>query len=302
MTAVFIQVLTLFIFVAVGFVLGNRKLIDPGHAGILSTVLVYVALPCNVFRTLRVNFTPEQLSANKDMLTASVLLILLAIVLGHITARRLSKDSYESYLYEYSFIIPNYGYMGYALTEALLGTAGLANLIVFGLPASVYIYTVGFARLTKSGMNLKKLINPSNIATVLGITAGLLTLPIPAMFDDILSKAAACMGPISMLLTGVVVAELPIRKVIGNIKIYILIALRMVLFPILLFFALRTFCAPEITRTAVLYYALPFGLNTVVFPKLIGEDCKTGTGMALISTTAACLTLPLVLSFVGIGV
>lgn len=301
MTAVFIQVLTLFIFVAVGYVLGKKRLLIAGNAGMLSTILVYVVLPCNIFRTLSANFSPAYLSANRQMLLSSLVLMAVAIVLGKLTARFLSRDSYESYIYEYSFIIPNYGYMGYALTEALLGAQGLTDIMTFALPASIYIYTIGFAKLTKQGLNPKKLLNPTIISTVLGIAAGLCELPVPDFLYGIMDKASACMGPLSMLLTGIVVSELPIKKVLGNAKIYILIAVRMLAFPLLLYFVLSRVCPPEVCAIAVLFYSMPFGLNTVVFPKLVNEDCRTGTGLSLASTAVSLVSLPLLLSLVGIG-
>ena len=301
MTAIFIQVFTLFVFVAIGYVLGKKRLVPPENAGLLSTILVYVVLPCNIYQTFSANFSPSYLSANREMLTVSLLMLFVSMVIGHIVARLLSKDSYQSYLFEYSFIIPNFGYMGYALTEALLGEVGLMNIMVFGLPSTVYIYTIGFAKLTKQGLDPRKLINPPTIATVLGIAAGLCGVKTPEVLTGIMAKASGCMGPISMLLTGIVVAELPLRDIVSNVKVYILVAVRMFIYPVLLFLCLPFFCTGHILETALLFYSLPFGLNTVVFPKLVGEDCRAGTGLALVSTVISCISLPLLLGLFGIG-
>ena len=47
---------------------------------------------------------------------------------------------------------------------------------------------------------------------------------------------------------------------------------------------------------AVLMYAMPCGLNTIVFPKLVGEDCSTGATLALMSNLLAVITIPLCIS------
>ena len=44
---------------------------------------------------------------------------------------------------------------------------------------------------------------------------------------------------------------------------------------------------------AVITYCMPCGMNTIVFPKMVGEDCKIGASMVLISTLAALVTVPL---------
>ena len=53
---IFGQVLILFAFAVVGFSLAKGGLVNPSHAGVLSKLLVYVFLPCNVFKTFATNF------------------------------------------------------------------------------------------------------------------------------------------------------------------------------------------------------------------------------------------------------
>lgn len=300
MTVIFIQVFILFAFVAMGYIITKAGMVDPENGSILSTLLVYVFLPCNVFLTFSRNFTVSYVTENREMVLLSLVLLAIVCILARIFGKLLSSDSYESYLYEYSFIIPNYGYMGFSLAVALMGELGLMNIMTFSLPSCLYIYTVGFAKLTRRPLNMKKLLNPVIFATVLGIGAGLSGFAVPAFIIDILEKSTACLGPVSMLLTGIVVAELPIKRVVGNIRVYITIAVRMVIFPLLLYVVLSRFCSESITQTIVLFYAMPCGLNTVVFPKLLNENCETGMGLALVSTVAACITLPVVLSVAGI--
>ena len=43
----------------------------------------------------------------------------------------------------------------------------------------------------------------------------------------------------------------------------------------------------------VLIYCMPCGLNTIVYPKMIGEDCRPGASMAMISTVCCLATIPL---------
>lgn len=296
MSVIFDQVLILFIFVAVGFVLGKGNIVKSEHTKILSSILVYVFLPCNIYKTFSTNFTIKYIQSNYRVLLVSVVILVSLLFLAHFAAKLFSKEKYERCIYEYSLAIPNYGYMGYALAETLLGDMGLMNIMTFALPVSVYVYTIGFARLTKRGFSLKKLCNPIIFATVLGTAAGLCSIPAPEVLSSVLQKASGCMAPVSMLLTGIVVSELPCKELICNRKIYPLSAFRLVVIPLLLGTVLSSFCDSSIVQTAVLFYALPCGLNTVVFPKLVDESCEIGASLALVSTILACGTLPIVLS------
>ena len=39
-------------------------------------------------------------------------------------------------------------------------------------------------------------------------------------------------------------------------------------------------------------------MNTIVFPKLVNEDCRAGAGLAVVSTVLACATIPVVMSYI----
>ena len=48
---------------------------------------------------------------------------------------------------------------------------------------------------------------------------------------------------------------------------------------------------------AVLMACMPCGLNTVVFPRMIGQDCRLGAKLILLSCILSCITIPFWLWF-----
>ena len=302
MLTIFSQVIMLYIFVAIGFSLAKFNIVKQEHTKTLSGLLVYVFLPFNIFKTFAANFNIEYISTNRALLLSSLIIMACVIIFAHLTARLLSKEKYERYIYEYSMIVPNYGYMGYALAEALLGQAGLMNIMAFGIPTSIYINTFAFAKLTKSGINIKKIFSPTLITTFIGIAWGLLEIPVPSILNSIVSTGSACMAPVSMILTGITIAGFSIKKIISNKKIYPLSFITLIVTPVVLGLILKSFVSAAVIETAILFYALPCGMNTVVFPRLVDENCEYGAGIALVTTTFACLTLPIILALFGIGI
>lgn len=298
---VFEQVLILVVFVAIGYILSKLKVINSENSQILSSILVYVFLPCNVFKTYASNFNREYIVNHYKVGLVSLLLIAVIAVLAFFIAKLFTKNSYDRKVYEYSMVVPNSGYMGYPLAESLLEGAGLINFMVFSIPVQLYIYTYGFSSLTKCKLSLKKLLNPLMITILLGMIFGLLEIPIPDTVTGILEKSGSCMGPVSMLLAGVVISQFKLKDVFGNYKIYILSAISLIILPLALGGILRLFCDDSLVAVAVLFYSLPCGLNSVVFPKLVGEDCRTGAGIALISTLISVLSIPLMFAIFGIG-
>lgn len=300
MTIVFEQVFILIVFVAIGYVLAKLKIVNTEHSKLLSGVLVYVFLPCNIFNTFSGNFSLEYLTANYPLLLSSLAVLVVILTGAFFSAKLFSKHPYEQKIYEYSLAVPNFGYVGYALSEGLLGAAGLIDFMIFALPVGVYTYTLGFAKLTKRKFDLKGLLNPVMIATALGIAAGLSNLQLPSLVMDVVDKSRNCMGPVSMLLAGIVMAQFDLKSILGNRKIYPVVALRLLIIPALIGLVLSPLASPAIVRTAVMFYALPCGMNTVVFPKLVDENCQIGAGLAMVSTVLSCATIPLVFALFGI--
>ena len=301
MIVIFYQVLILLIFVTVGFILGKRKIVNTEHAKMLSSLSVYVFLPCNIYRTYTANFSLAYITANYKLLIISTIVVYGVLVAAHFAAKLFSKSKYEQCIYEYTIGVPNYSYVGYTLAEALLGATGLMNFMALTIPVSFYTYTLGFSNLTKQGTSLKKLFNPVIIATVLGIASGLSGFTVPDVLGDVINKSSSCMAPVSMLLTGIVISGFSLKAMLTNVKSYVLIMLRLVVMPLLIGFLLSLFCETSVVQTAVLFYVLPCGMNTVIFPKLVDENCQIGASLALISTTVSCLTIPVILTMFHIG-
>lgn len=301
MTVVFQQVLLLFLFVITGYILCKIHIVNGQQAGILSSLLVYLFFPCKVFRTFAQELTLNFLRENWQIPLLAFLVTAICAVVMHYAAKILTKDKYAQSICEYSLVVPNYAYMGYALTESLLGPAGLVGYMLFSLPVTVYIYTVGFNLLTKRGFHIKKLLNPVTAALVLGLCFMLTGLRLPSLLSAALEKASACLAPVSMLLTGIVIAGFPVCDILKNKTVYLVTLGRLLLLPLAIGGILQLFCGPDIVSVAVLLYALPCGLNTVVFPRLIGEDCRLGAGLAAVSCLASCLTIPVICTIFQIG-
>ncbi len=300
MLTVFTQIFILLLFVAAGFALGKVGLVGAGESKVLSTLLVYIFLPCNIIKTFSARFNVGYISENWYPIVLSSAAVVVLAVCAHLVVKLVTKNKYERSVFEYSLVVPNSGYMGYALAEAVFGAAGLMSIMTMALPLQIYIYTYGFAILTKRGMNFKKLINPVIISTLAGMLIGLFELPIPQLAESVFSTASACMAPVSMILVGLVISEFRLRDIVINPKAYVICAIKLLVIPILIGVVFSFICDKSTVAIAVLLYSLPCGMNSVVFPKLVGEDCRGGAGIALISTVCSALTVPLVFLIFGL--
>lgn len=300
MKVVIEQVLLLLIFIALGYTLSKTKKANSDHSKLLSVLGFYIFLPANIFKTFATNFTVEYLSQKYLLVLISVVFVVVMMLVGIPVSKLLSKDKYQQAIYRYSMVTPNYGYVGYALAGSIFGDEMLLNVMMFALPLSIYTYTIGFCMLTRSKVSWKKLMSPANIALVAGAAVGLLDIQLPSLVTDLLGKASGCMGPISMLLTGMVIAEYKLLDMFTNKVVYLLGALRLLIIPIGMGFALIGLGMKDLVPPVVMILCVPCGMNTIVFPKLVGEDCKTGAALTCVTSILCCITIPLCLWIFGI--
>ncbi|MBQ2766370.1 MAG: AEC family transporter [Clostridia bacterium] len=311
MIALFEQTLILFLFIAVGFGLARTKIIHGEHAKILSELLVYIFLPCNCVMTFSSNFTVKYITEKYTLIIASAVLIIVIGVIMHFVARLFSKNEYERVIYEYSLVMPNYGGVGYPIAMGIFGIAGLTDAMVFAIPMSIYAYTYGYASLTKRNISLNNifnphtllmLVNPVTASMFIGMIMGLTGFSLPNFMNSAITSASGCLAPVAMLIVGITIADFDLKKLLSDIRTYIVVALRLIVQP-LLFGGIMWLLGIRgaVLTSSVMFLALPCGMNTVTLPRLFDENCEIGASMALVSNVLACVTIPLVLALFGIG-
>ena len=297
MLTVFKQLFVLYTFLALGFAFGRWKKEQAAHTGLLSFLLVNLFLPAKVFGTFSKNFTVDYIGHHYVTIIFSLLLLVCLALLALPLSRLLTEQDYERRVYRYSLTVSNYAYMGYVLAEELFGEQGLTDLILFCIPFAVYTYTFGYAMLTGKDRSLRRAINPMTVAILCGMTVGLTGLRIPAILSQVLTSASACVGPLSMILTGMTLSTFALRELVNDGRAYVFSALRLLILPLgVLGFcslaALTGWLPDSVLPSAVMMACMPCGLNTIVFPKLVGEDCKLGARLALLTHLFSCLTIP----------
>lgn len=288
------NVLVLLIFSFIGWLLGSRRLLSTQNLRILSVLEVWVFLPCNSLNSFSKNFTMEYVSEKYMLILISTCIILALILLNYLLVPKLVSGKYRQNVIKYTLTVPNFGYVGYPLVQSVYGDLMLLNAQVFAVPMTVYLSTEGYRSLTNAdSVSLKKIISPSLVGMMIGAVFGLTELELPAVAAKIASSGSSCMGPVSMLLAGITISDYNIKDLLKNKTAYFVVFFRLLLIPIALCLILHPFVSREILMITVLLYSMPCGLNTIVFPKMIGEDCRLGASMAMISTVACLITIPL---------
>lgn len=303
--------LTLFSCIAIGFIIKKTGILPDNSASVLAKLETYVVFPALCFVTMGRNCKVDTLTTHLINIILGTVMVLIAIAISIFLSRFFVKEKgAEQGVYRYALAFANSGYVGDPLVLGMFGEVMLSFYKLYTLPLSVAIYTWGLNSVipkeAKKTSFIKDLLNPPIIGLILGVIAGVSGTfdMLPEFAHNTLDTLKNCMGPIAMILAGIVVASYPIKEMLSNKKVYIATALRLIFIPSLLIAIL--FFVKEFANmiwdlnidNTVLYLcffsiAAPLGLNTVVFPAAYGGDPKVGAGMAMISHTLCVITIPI---------
>lgn len=302
------QMLVLFLFMALGFFLNKKKILPENTAGVLAKLETNILVPCLVFHTFNTHCTIENFQNKWTYILYGAAIMAASLVIGIFLSKVFTKDAYKRKIYNYSFAVANFSFMGNAVVLGIFGTEVLFDYMMLTLPLNLYVYSYGVASLepTEDGkhFSVKTLINPICIAMLLGILCGLtgffnfanglFDFPIFSFLTTAISSAGACMSPLAMILTGFVIGGYSLKALASDKKIYFVSLLRLIVIPAVFVLILKLIGADNaIIRVALCATAMPLGLNTVVIPAAHGGDTVPGASMALISHLMSIITIPI---------
>ena len=296
------QMLVLFSLIAMGFIVSKLKIVPDNADTVLSKLENSLFVPALVLGTFASNFTVEKLTTAGKLFGISFVICFVMMGVAVLIARCCSKDSFIRNIYTYGLAFSNFGFMGNAVVSAVFPELFLEYLI-FTMPLWTMIYLWGVPCLlipSDEGKQtlktrLKSFANPMFAAMLLGVVIGLSGIRLPSFVTKVVDVTGSCMSPVAMLLTGITVARMDMKKILSLKSIYIVSLIRLILFPVCFIGLFALIPADRsIVVCTVCSVAMPLGLSTIVVPRGYGKDTSVAAGMALVSHLLSAATIPMI--------
>lgn len=305
------QMLVMFILMLTGYILQKAKILPQNASAVISKLLVFVLSPALTLSNQIKMCTPQNLMDCSTFILHSIIIMLFALGISYILSAIIVKNknndpdiSYQRQIYKYAITFGNFGYMGNYIVLGIWGDEMLFKYLMFTFLMNATVLAWGLYILVPKDKNSKSiwsnlktgLLTPPFLAMVLGIVLGVTGISryVPNFLSTALSNAGNCMGPVAMLLAGIIVGGYDFGELLKNKKVYLTSLLRLIVLPALFVGILKILgTSEEIVLATLIAYATPMGLNTIVYPAAYGGDTKTGASMALISSILSVATIPL---------
>jgi len=290
------QVIVLFLLIGTGALAVKTGVLKPENKQALSNLLVYIIVPAMIINSYRMEFSAEILRNLLAAFGMSILAILVGTAITLVlTARK--KDS-RTPIFRFACIFSNAAYMGFPLISALFGSEGLLYASAFVTVFNILLWTMGYGFVSGSS-SAKEVVHslvrtPVLYAVAAGLAIYLLQIPIPNLIAQPLELLAGMNTPLSMMITGMLIAAGSLKDIVADVHIWKLAAVRMLLIPAvcLVLFSLLGFHGTA-AQVVVLLECCPAAAITSVFAVQFGHDESFAAGSVVLTTLLSIVVLPL---------
>ena len=199
---------------------------------------------------------------------------------------------------ENGVLLPNSGFMGIPLVQAVLGSSAVFLLTPFMIVNTLMQWTVGVYLMDhSSAFSLKKFLKtPMAIAVVLAMLLYFTPLALPPIIADVLTMTAALNTPLAMLILGALLAKTTLTQNWKLVRRCLPAAMARLLFmPLLVILILKGLPVPEMLKMLLtLVSSCPCAVSVALFSETLHQDSVKATTLVLSSTMLSLMTIPLI--------
>lgn len=297
-STVFSQVMILMLMIATGFVAAKAKIMTAEGARCCTDIALIIVTPCVIIKSLIREYSKEIMKSLTLAFIITLLVQVLMILLSYIILH--SKDKARERVLRFGTIFANCGFMSLPLQQVILGADGTlygsAYIIMFNLV--IWSYGVFLISGDKRYIKPKKLfINPGIIALAIGLVIFIFSIPVPKILYSTIDYISAIYTPLPMLIIGYHLAQNSIKTAFKDAKCLFAVLLRMIVYPLAVLGFLYILGVRETLLVSVIIsVSAPVAAITTMFSSKYGADTPLSVDMVSLSTVAAAVTMPLVIT------
>ncbi len=295
-----VNVLITLCYIFPGFVLCKIKKATGNHLSTLSAVLVYACTPCMVIS----NFL--QMDDPLGKLPSMLWFLLITLILQGIVVAILYfllKNRYDDGKYRIftlGSVFGNVGFFGLPIVKSIFpGNPEVAcYACMYIISMNILVFTMGVFCITrdKKFISIKAAIwNPTVVSSCVGFL--LILCNVGRFLPEVLTNAMDLMGkmttPLCMIILGVRLGTISLKKLFCRPMIYATCVTKMLLFPILCYFAVSFLPFSDAFKASVLVLSgTPCASVILNFAEMYHNETELAANSVLVSTLLCFLTIP----------
>lgn len=313
--AIAVTMCKLFVTLALGFFLTKKGMLDDRTGKRLSALIVNAILPFLIISSVA-GIDGDRGEVLTLFLTG-VLFYLIFPLIGWIVVRLLRIPVNLRGTYMCMIIFSNNSFMGFPVVSALFGSSAIFYSNIFHMAFNLMFFSVGMLLLRKDAeadgytegeplrpkdrmQVIRQVVNNGVIASVLALIIYFARIPLPAVVTETCSFIGNTCMPLSMLVIGSSIAGFPIREIFSKGRVYLISAVRLILMPLLVYFAIQLFTDnPMIVKIVTITIGMPVASLVAMGSTPFPEQGKEAAIAVVFSTLCSLLTIPVMCVLLG---
>lgn len=260
------QIVELFLMILMGYVIVKLGLVTDDDSKILSKIVLYIVIPCVMINAFQIDYTPDKIQGMLLALVASVVLQVLLLI----AVWMMGKE------------------------WVVFGCVFMAVQLIFMWTHGKYIISSG------DRIDWRKIVlNINMIAIFIGAVLFLLKIHLPEIVDGTLHAVGSTIGPVSMIVIGMLIAGMNLRDIFTNRRVYVVTFLRLLLVPVLALIILKISGlvtwhpqGEKILLVTFLAVITPSASTITQMCQVYGGNSKYSSAINVMTTLLAIVTMP----------
>lgn len=306
MGAILLQILPLFIIIAIGWFFVKIKIANQNWLKPISDFALYIGFPALIFANLTNNTLNFNLVSHSFQLVSFLLLGMLTLILIGLKFFKSSQNKKATYII--CFLFGNAAFLGIPiittlapeLTKIASVNAAIMLFWVFSLGLIIVEYlTLDNPQIKQIIINLFK--NPLLLSVIFGLGFNYLRIPIPKVINQPIHMLSQAVSPMIMLVIGIFIALNPPKSVIALKSAAIFSLLKLLIFPVLGILCFNYFKI-ENSFSQLTQFAMPAAITPFAMAERYKLDLEFICNSIILSTIISLFSLPLIIyliNFIG---
>ena len=308
------KILSLLVLVGAGVVLVKTKLLKKEDSVALSKISVFLLSPCVIVSSFSMKVDGKAGQSLLLCFSYAILANFLFLFLGTLLRKPLHLSPVEEMSLEYT----NCGNFVLPMVASVLGEEYLLYVSAYITVYNLLVWTHGIhlfqgkAEQTKEERSkenafLKILFNPNILAILFGVFLFFTKVSLPAPISLAISDLGKMIGPISMLITGIVLGSMSFKKIVSYRRIYMVTAFRLLFFPFIYLLLISVLSRidgfldnPVLFLVTFLSAMAPAAANVSQFAILYGKEEEYASCINIFTTLCTIISMPILVYLSGV--
>lgn len=296
------QIVQLFLMILMGYIMVKIKFLKEEDSKVISKIILYLIVPSVIITAFQVDYTPSIMKGLAVACIASVILQFLLLFVTWIMGKMFHLNTVEYTSAYYS----NSGNLIVPLVTYILGKEWVIYGCVFMSVQLFFIWTQCKCKISgETEISLKKiLLNINMISVFAGVFLFFTKIRFPEIIGNTLSSVGSMIGPLSMIVTGMLIAGVDLKKVFTNKRIYLVTFIRLVIEPIIalaviILLGMKNWHPQAENIILITYMAAitPCASTITQMCQVYGNDSKYASAINVMTTLLAVVTMPVFVYF-----